>query len=83
MKHLVRREFHHTEIKDGEPVDYYVLRIYNNADNSILAEGEPNINHHDTKVTYDELEYWNIPDKGEYVTLITLESLINKFKKNE
>lgn len=83
MNYIVKREFHHRAIKDSIEENFFVVRIYDKRDNTILAEGEPSLDHYDTKIIYEGLEYWNIPNKGDYITLITLKSILNKFEKNE
>lgn len=83
MDYIIKREFHHTVIRDNIAEDMHVLRIYNKSDASILSESELKHFESEIRLIYDDLEYVSQNKEIENETLITLESLINKFKKNE
>lgn len=83
MNYIVKREFHHSAIKDNIAEDMHVLRVYNKNDASILFESEPKHFESEIRLTYDNLEYVSQDREIGDETLITLESINNKFKKNE
>jgi hypothetical protein len=57
-----------------------ILRIYDKRDNSIVAESTVASNQDNIGLEHDGLGYLALPNG---IILITFESLINKFKKDE
>lgn len=80
MDYLVKRELHHSSIRDNVNTDFDVVKIYNKLNNNMIAETDPVEATSEMRIEYDGLEYVTTPNKE---ILITLESLINKFKKHE
>lgn len=80
MDYIVNRE----EIIINEQEIYHKLVIFKKSDNSILAEsnsiqisdGYPNL---ELRIKYDDIEFVSINNE----ILITLESILQKFKKHE
>lgn len=57
------------------------LTIYDSKDNSILIQIEAETSNEELRIVYDGLEYVSLNNQGEI--LITLNSILNKFKKHE